>query len=361
LVCLAQERTRRLRARRGVTGERLTRADWRHLAGLYGVVVSLHLCGGGLLFYYGLHHPTLIGLGFAAYMLGLRHAFDADHIAAVDDTVRYLLQKGQKPFGVGLFFSLGHSTVVLVVAIALIVTAATLKHALPDLRSLGGFIGAGVSGLFLWIIGILNTLVLLDILKLWRHAKAGAHSHAQLDQLLSQRGLINRLFGGRLQRILTASWQMYPLGILFGFGFDTASEVALLGITAGASAGDLPLMAAVSLPLLFAAGMSLMDTTDGVLMVRAYRWAWVNPLRKLFYNLTTTGLSVAVALLMGTIEVLQVIIGALNLNGPIAARIAGLDMTAMGYLIVAMFLGFWGLSVVVWKSGFDQSRAEVHH
>jgi high-affinity nickel-transport protein len=344
-----------------VTADRLTRADWRHLACLYGVVAALHVCGGGLLLYYGLHHPALIGLGFAAYMFGVRHAFDADHIAAVDDTVRYLLQKGQKPFGVGLFFSLGHSTVVLIVAIALIATAATLKHALPDLRSVGGFIGAGVSGIFLWIVGILNWLVLLDILKLWRHAKKGTHSHAHLDQLLSQRGLINRVFGGRLQKILTASWQMYPLGILFGFGFDTASEVALLGLTAGASMGDLPPAAVVSLPLLFAAGMSMMDTTDGVLMVKAYRWAWINPLRKLFYNLTTTGLSVAVALLMGTIELLQVLIGALNLNGPFAARIAALDMTAMGYLIVALFLGVWGLSVALWKSGISQAAAESQH
>jgi high-affinity nickel-transport protein len=333
----------------------------RQIAGLYTVVVALHVCGGGLLLYHGLHHPALIGLGFAAYMFGLRHAFDADHIAAIDDTVRYLLQKGQKPFGVGLYFSLGHSTVVLVVAVAVIATAATLKGAVPELRNLGGFIGAGVSGIFLWIIGILNTLVLLDLLKLARRGKNGTHGHAHLDQLLSQRGLINRVFGGRLQKILTASWQMYPLGILFGLGFDTASEVALLGLTAGASMGDLPLAAVVSLPLLFAAGMSLMDTTDGVLMVKAYRWAWINPQRKLFYNLTTTGLSVAVALLMGTLELLQVLVGALNLNGPFAARIATLDMSSLGYLIVALFLGVWGLSVVLWKWGGSQAGAESPH
>ena len=335
-------------------------AEARHIAPLYGVVAALHVCGGGLLLYYGLHHPALIGLGFAAYMLGLRHAFDADHIAAIDDTVRYLLQKGQKPFGVGLFFSLGHATVVLIAALALIATAATLKGAVPELRNLGAFIGAGVSGIFLWIIGILNALVLLDILKLWREGRNGAHRHAHLDQLLSQRGLINRLFGGRLQRILTASWQMYPLGILFGFGFDTASEVALLGLTAGASMGDLPLGAAVALPLLFAAGMSLMDTTDGVLMVRAYRWAWINPQRKLLYNLTTTGLSVAVALLMGTIELLQVLIGALKLDGSFAAHIAALDMTDLGYLTVAVLLGVWGLSVLLWKSGFGRHGAQAH-
>ncbi len=329
------------------------------IARLYGAVAALHLCGGALLFYFGLHHPALIGLGIAAYMLGLRHAFDADHIAAIDDTVRYLLQKGQRPFGVGLFFSLGHATVVLIVALALIATAATLKHALPELRHLGGFIGAGISGIFLWIIGILNALVLLDILRLWRRGRHSTHGHAHLDLLLSQRGLFNRLLGGRLQTFITASWQMYPLGILFGFGFDTASEVALLGLTAGASMGDLPLGAAVSLPLLFAAGMSLMDTTDGVLMVHAYRWAWINPQRKLLYNLATTGLSVAVALLMGSVELLQVCVGALKLDGRVAARIAALDMTTLGYLIVAAFLGIWGLSVLAWKSGFGRSGAEV--
>ena len=333
----------------------------RPVASLYGVVAALHACGGALLLCYGRHHPALIGMGVAAYLFGLRHAFDADHIAAIDDTVRYLLQRGQKPFGVGLFFSLGHSTVVLIVAIALIATAASLKVAVPELRSLGEFLGAGVSGLFLWIIGILNSLVLLDILKLWRHGQRGTHNHALLEQLLVQRGLINRLFGGRLQKILTASWQMYPLGILFGFGFDTASEVALLGLTAGASMGELPLAAAVSLPLLFAAGMSLMDTTDGVLMVKAYRWAWINPRRKLFYNLVTTGLSVAVALGMGTLELLQILLGALKLDGALAARIAALDMTALGYLIVTLFLVVWGLSVLLWKLGGSHAGAESTH
>jgi high-affinity nickel-transport protein len=247
---------------------------------------------------------------------------------------------------------------VLIVALGLIATAATLKGAVPELRHLGAFIGAGVSGLFLWVIGILNSMVLLDLLRLWRGNNHGAHRHVHLDHLLRERGLINRLFGGRLQKILTASWQMYPLGILFGFGFDTASEVALLGLTAGASMGDLPLAAAISLPLLFAAGMSLMDTTDGVLMVNAYRWAWINPQRRLFYNLTTTGLSVAVALLMGSIELLQVLVGALNLDGPLAARIAALDMSALGYLIVAGFLAVWALSVALWKWGGSAAGAE---
>jgi high-affinity nickel-transport protein len=203
----------------------------------------------------------------------------------------------------------------------------------------------------LWIIGILNLLVLLDILKIWKKAKSGTHSHAHLEELLQKRGLLNRLFGGRLQRLMTHSWQMYPLGVLFGLGFDTASEVGLLAMTAGASAGDLPVPAVLSLPVLFAAGMTLMDTTDGVLMSKAYDWAFLNPLRKIFYNMTTTGLSVAVALLVGTVELLQVLIATLDLHGVVLDFIAGLDFGRLGYMIVGMFLLAWGLSMGVWKWG----------
>jgi high-affinity nickel-transport protein len=200
--------------------------------------------------------PALVGLGFVAYMLGLRHAFDADHIAAVDDIVRYMLQKGRQPLGIGFFFSLGHSTIVLLLAVAIVFAASTIKHALPQLQHIGGMLGAGVSGVFLWIIGILNLFVLLDILKLWQRAKSRTHSHAHLDELLMQRGVINRLFGGRLQKLINHSWQMYPLGLLFGLGFDTASEVGLLAMTAGAAAGNLPIAGVLSLPILFAASMT---------------------------------------------------------------------------------------------------------
>ena len=324
-------------------------AEWGRLAGLYGVIAVLHLAGWGLYLHYARHFPQLVGLGFVAYMFGLRHAFDADHIAAVDDTVRFMLQKGKKPLGVGFFFSLGHSTVVLVLAVVIAFAATTVTTRLPILRSVGGVIGAGVSGVFLWVIGILNLLVLLDILKIWQTAKSGTHSHAHLESLLQKRGLLNRLFGGRLQRLMNHSWQMYPLGLLFGLGFDTASEVGLLAMTAGASAGDLPLPAILCLPLLFAAGMTLMDTTDGILMSKAYNWAFLNPLRKIFYNLTTTGLTVAVALVIGTIELWQVLINVLGLHGPWADAVAGLDFGVVGYLIVGLFLLAWGLSVAVWK------------
>ena len=333
-----------------------SRAEWSRLTLLYGFIALLHIVGWGTYLHYAAHYPQLVGLGFVAYMFGLRHAFDADHIAAVDDTVRFMLQKGRQPLGVGFFFSLGHSTVVLVLAIGIAFAATAVKAELPMLRNMGAVIGAGVSGTFLWFIGILNLLVLLDILKVWQTAKAGTHSHAHLEALLQKRGLLNRLFGGRLQKLMNHSWQMYPLGLLFGLGFDTASEVGLLAMTAGASAGNLPLPAVLCLPILFAAGMTVMDTTDGVLMSKAYNWAFLNPLRKIFYNITTTALSVAVALLIGTIELLQVLIGMLDLHGPLADFIAGLNFGILGYLIVGMFLAAWGASVAYWKFGRIEQR-----
>ncbi|GAC1307575.1 MAG: HoxN/HupN/NixA family nickel/cobalt transporter [Steroidobacteraceae bacterium] len=333
-----------------------SRAEWVRLSGLYGFIGLLHLLGWGGYLHYAGRYPQLVGLGFVAYMFGLRHAFDADHIAAVDDTVRYMLQKGKKPLGIGFFFSLGHSTIVLALSIGIAFAANAVKMELPQLKSAGAVIGAGVSGTFLWLIGLLNLFVLLDILKIWRTAKTGTHSHAHLDQLLQKRGLLNRLFGGRLQKLMNHSWQMYPLGLLFGLGFDTASEVGLLAMTAGASAGNLPVPAVLCLPILFAAGMTIMDTTDGVLMSKAYDWAFINPLRKIFYNITTTGLSVAVALLVGTIELLQVFIAMLNLHGRFFDFVAALDFGILGYVIVGLFLGAWGLSVAVWKFGNIEKR-----
>jgi nickel/cobalt transporter (NiCoT) family protein len=333
-----------------------SRAEWSRLALLYGFIGVLHVLGWGTYLYYAGRYPQLVGLGFVAYMFGLRHAFDADHIAAVDDTVRYMLQKGKRPLSVGFFFSLGHSTVVLALAIGIAFAAAAVKTELPQLKNMGAIIGAGVSGTFLWIIGILNLLVLLDILRIWQTAKSGTHSHAHLEALLRKRGLLNRLFGGRLRQLMNHSWQMYPLGLLFGLGFDTASEVGLLAMTAGASAGNLPVPAVLCLPVLFASGMTVMDTTDGVLMSKAYDWAFLNPLRKIFYNITTTGLSVAVALLIGTIELLQVLIGMLDLHGRFSEFITALNFGVLGYLIVGMFLLAWALSVAFWKVGRMEQR-----
>ena len=333
-----------------------TRSEWRRLAGFYGVIAALHLAGWGLYLHYAGTHPALVGLGFVAYMFGLRHAFDADHIAAIDDTARFLMQKGQRPLGVGFFFSLGHSTVVLVLAVAVAIAASAVVGRIPQMKEIGSLIGLAVSGSFLLLIGILNLVVLLGIVGVWRQAKTGAHSHQHLDALLAQRGLMNRLFGGRLSKAINHSWQLYPLGLLFGLGFDTASEVALMAMTAGAAAGNLPIPAVLCLPILFAAGMSLMDTTDGVLMTKAYNWALTNPLRKIFYNIVTTGLSVVVALVIGTIEILQVLIRLLDLQSPFFDFVAGLDFGVLGYVVVGLFLLAWGVSFAVWKLGRVEAR-----
>jgi high-affinity nickel-transport protein len=326
-----------------------TPTEWTRLCGLYGVVALLHVCGWGLFLFYSTRYPSLVGLGFAAYMFGLRHAFDADHIAAVDDTVRLMLHRGERPLGIGFFFSLGHSTVVLVLAAATVLAASLVRKQLPVWHEAGVVVGAGVSGVFLCVIGILNLVVLLDILRIWRGHKVHGHTHAHVDDLLAQRGLLNRLFGKRLRRVIRHSWHMYPLGLLFGLGFDTASEIGLLAMTAGASAGQLPMAAVLSLPTLFAAGMTVMDTTDGVLMTKAYDWALLNPLRKLFYNIVITGISVAVALVIGSIELLQMAVRLLQLRGPFWGFVAGLDFGSLGLLIAGAFLFAWVASIAAWK------------
>ena len=241
------------------------RRDWLAIAGMYGFIALLHVAGIMALLVHGGEYPALLGLGFAAYMFGLRHAFDADHIAAVDDTVRFMLQQGRRPLGVGFFFSLGHSTIVLALAIALALAANKVAGGMPQMKEIGSIIGMTVSGVFLLVIGYLNLRVLLELLGVWRRARGGQHDHIHLEELLHQRGTMNRLFGGRLRGFIRKSWHMYPLGVLFGLGFDTASEIGLLAMTAGAATGDLPVTAVLALPILFAAGMSLMDTTDGVL------------------------------------------------------------------------------------------------
>lgn len=334
----------------------LTPGERVRLAAIYGFIGVLHALGWSLFLYYASRYPSLLGLGLAAYLFGLRHAFDADHIAAIDDTVRYMLQNGKKPLAIGFFFSLGHSSIVFGLAAAIAVVATTVASELPQLQGLGGIISASVSGVFLWLIGILNLLVLLDILTAWRETRAGRHDHAHLETLLAGRGFMNRLFGGHLQKLINHSWQMYPLGLLFGVGFDTASEVGLLAMAGTASAGSLPVPAVLSLPILFAAGMMLMDTTDGVLMSRAYRWAFVNPLRKVFYNLTITSFSIVVALVIGTIELLQVLGAMLSLHGPLFGIVGRIELGSLGYVIVGLFLLAWGVSFGLWKFGRIQER-----
>jgi nickel/cobalt transporter (NiCoT) family protein len=327
----------------------LTPAEWVRLSGFAGGVALLHALGWGLFLWYSRSNPALAGLGVLAYTFGLRHAFDADHIAAIDNTTRKFLQEGKRSLGVGFFFSLGHSTIVFALAAGLAVAAHTVDSGIPALQDYGSSIGASVSGTFLWIIGILNLLVLLDILRIFRDMRRGSYDRERLEQRLLDRGFMNRFFLGRLTRRIKASWQMYPLGLLFGLGFDTATEVGLLALAAGVATHHVPVLAVLSLPLLFAAGMSLMDTADGAFMSQAYGWAFSNPVRKVYYNITVTSLSVAVALLIGTIELLQVAATKLSLESGFWAFLGGLDFSRLGYCIVGLFVLTWAVSYGVWK------------
>lgn len=325
---------------------RFTAAERRAIGGYATVIVLLHIIGWGLCLLYAGSHPALLGLGLSAYLFGLRHAFDADHIAAVDDTVRLMLQKGRMPHGVGFFFSLGHSTVVLLLVTITASLAAAVNHHMGGLETIGDVIGPLVSGIFLCIIGALNVTTLFDMLHVWngRHAR---HAHVQLDELVAGRGLLHRVFGTHLTKLIDRSWKMYPVGLLFGLGFDTASEIALLALAGGAAERHIAFWVIFSLPILFTAGMSLMDTADGILMTHAYGWALFNPIRRMFYNLLMTSLSVAVALMIGLIELTQAIIAELRLHGSLANDIAGLSFATFGYIIVAMFLLTWIASYFV--------------
>jgi nickel/cobalt transporter (NiCoT) family protein len=335
--------------------QRLDRAEWLRLGGFGAAVAGLHVLGWGLFLAYSRHNPALAGLGTLAYTFGLRHAFDADHIAAIDNTTRKFLQDGKRPLGVGFFFSLGHSTIVFALAAGLAVAAKTVNSRIPTLQHYGGALGAGVSGTFLWIIGVLNLLVLLDIVRVFRSMRHGDGDQEQLELRLLDRGFASRFLGGFTRRV-RASWQMYPLGLLFGLGFDTATEVGLLALAAGVATHHVPFLAVISLPLLFAAGMSLMDTADGAFMSQAYGWAFSNPVRKVYYNLTVTTLSVTVALLIGTVELLQVAAGQLALDGAFWRFLAGLDFGRLGFAIVALFVVTWALSIVLWKTRRIEER-----
>ncbi len=352
----------------------LTRSDWRSLAGMGAFVVFLHVLGFGIMFgfvipeHYALggDHPVFsVGVGVLAYTLGLRHAFDADHIAAVDNTTRKLMADnaaagtGHKPLSVGFWFSLGHSTIVFTLAFLLSVGVKALAGPVEDdsslLHSVTGVIGASVSGVFLWVLGILNLMVLIGIIKVAREMRSGHYNEAELEEQLNKRGFMNRFLGG-LTKSVRKPWHIYPIGVLFGLGFDTATEVGLLVLAGGAAAFSLPFYAILVLPILFAAGMCLMDTVDGVLMNGAYGWAFARPVRKVFYNITITSISVAVALIIGTIELIGVIADQGKITtGPLAA-VAHIPLDDAGYGIVALFLVSWLVAVLVWKLGNIEER-----
>ncbi|HUK94375.1 MAG TPA: HoxN/HupN/NixA family nickel/cobalt transporter [Gaiellaceae bacterium] len=334
----------------------LTRKKWLRLSGFGAAILLLHLLGWGLFLYCSRGNPALAGLGTLAYSFGLRHAFDADHIAAIDNTTRKLLQDGKRSMGVGFFFSLGHSTIVFSLAAGLAIAAKTVNSKIPTFQDYGGYVGASVSGTFLVLIGLLNLFVLLDILGVSRAMKRGAYNEQQLEQALQSRGLMSRVFLKRVGDRIDASWKMYPLGVLFGLGFDTATEIGLLAIAAGVATHNVPFLAVISLPLIFAAGMSLMDTADGAFMSQAYGWAFSNPIRKIYYNITVTSLSVAVALVIGTIELLQVMAAKFSLEGGFWSFLDNLDFGHIGYVVVGLFIVTWLFSIALWKSRRIEER-----
>lgn len=346
----------------------LSPPEWRRVAGLTAVIVALHVVGFFVLLALvvpqdlklGTGAVFGLGLGITAYTLGLRHAFDADHIGAIDNVTRKLMNEGQRPLSVGFFFSLGHSTIVFALATLLAFGIRGLSGAVGDdsstLHQVTGLIGPGVSGFFLVLVGLLNLVVLVGIVRVSRRMRQGQYDEAQLEEQLDARGFMTRLYG-RATRAIKKPWQMYPLGLLFGLGFDTATEIALLA-TAGAAAASsgIPFYAILCLPILFAAGMSLLDTIDGAFMNFAYGWAFAKPVRKIYYNITITALSVAVALIIGTIELIVVFSDKLSLTGGVWDLVSGLDLNYVGYGIVGLFVLTWVLALAVWRFGRIEQR-----
>ncbi len=310
------------------------------------------------------NYPVLLGTSALAYSFGLRHAFDADHIAAIDNVTRKLMQEGRRPIGVGLFFSLGHSTIVVGLSLAIAISAAALQTKFDAFKNVGAVVGTLVSALFLFAIAFANFLVLISIYRAFRTVRnGGRYIEEDIDLALANRGLLGRLFR-RFFKIIERSWQMYPLGVLFGLGFDTATEVGLLGISATQASQGLSIWSILVFPALFTAGMTLIDTTDSILMLGAYGWAFVKPIRKLYYNLTITAASVVVAVVVGGLETLNLIGGRLGLSdgGGFWGVVGSLNdnFGALGYLIVGIFIAAWVISYAIYRiNGYDEIEAEA--
>ncbi len=354
-----------------MAGETLSRrtvtpTEWRSILGMAGFILLLHVVGWGVLAglvaseqVAGVSGGVLgLGLGLTAYTLGMRHAFDADHIAAIDNTTRKQLAEGGRPVSVGFWFSLGHSTVVFVLVALLSLGVRSLAGQLTDesslLQQVTGVAGTVISGVFLLLIGVLNLIVLAGIVSVFRRMRRGGFDEAELEARLDNRGFVTRFIKGATKAV-TRPWHLYPVGLLFGLGFDTATEVGLL-VLAGGAAVSLPWYAVLTLPVLFAAGMSLLDTVDGLFMTYAYGWANLRPVRKVYYNIAITGLSVAVALVIGGIELVSVLTERLGIvSGPLAA-IASLDLGDVGFLIVGLFASVWLVALAVWKFGHIEER-----
>jgi high-affinity nickel-transport protein len=331
-------------------------------------ILILHLLGFGIFILFVLpeHYRGLgIGIGVLAYTLGLRHAFDADHIAAIDNTTRKLLHERtnenskNKPLSVGYWFSLGHSTVVILVGSAIVLSEKFVYRLVSNggsgFERYGGIFGTIVSAVFLYLIAILNILIIRGLYKIFSSLRKGIYDEVALEKQLLNRGLMNRFFG-RWMKTITKEWHMYPVGFLFGLGFDTATEVALLATTALLASRDIQWYAILSLPILFTAGMCLMDTLDGVLMNSAYDWAFKSPVRKLYYNLIITGLSVMVCLFVGSIELLGLVPTELHLHGSFWNYTEGFNINTAGFFIVGMFIVVWTVALILWRFGKIESK-----
>jgi len=347
----------------------LTPAEWARFGAMVAVIIALNVVGWLMLAaavggHYQLSKTAVFGFGTGtlAYTLGMRHAFDADHIAAIDNTTRKLVNDGKRPLSVGFFFSLGHSTIVFVMALLLNfgirVLDEQVKNDNSGLHNVTGIIGTTVSGTFLYIIAILNVIILVGILRVFREMRSGQYSDEQLEEQLNKRGLMNRFFGPIARRADTP-WKMYPVGVLFGLGFDTATEVALLVLAGTAVVSGLPFYAILSLPILFAAGMCLFDTADGCFMNFAYDWAFAKPVRKVYYNITITGLSVFVAVFIGTIEILGLIGSEYSLAGGFWTFMNNFNINTAGFVIVGMFVLTWIVALAIWRFGRVEQKWEA--
>ena len=345
---------------------KFTRGERNALTRCLSFVVLLHVVGWGMLVLviapqdYQVGSKVLgIGLGLTAYTLGMRHAFDADHIAAIDNTTRKLMADGQRPTSTGFWFSLGHSSVVFVMVLGIAAGVRALADGVGDdssqLQQVTGVWGTSVSGLFLVLIGLINLASLIGILAVFRNMRRGQYDEAELERQLDSRGFMNRILG-KVTRLVTKPWHMYPTGFLFGLGFDTVTEIGLLVIAGGAVAANLPFWAVLVLPILFTAGMSLLDTLDGAFMTVAYGWAFARPVRKVYYNITVTALSVAVALIIGVIELGGLLADKLGIRSGPLASMGDLDLEFVGYGIVGLFVVTWLLSVAIWRFGRIEER-----
>jgi nickel/cobalt transporter (NiCoT) family protein len=330
---------------------------------MFLTIAALHLIGFGVFiaFVVPSHYKGLgIGVAGLAYSLGLRHAFDADHIVAIDNTTRKLMNEGKRPLSIGYWFSLGHSTIVIAIGVGIVVAEKSVygavSHSGSNLERFGGIFGTVASAAFLYLIALLNTVILAGILRVFRSMRSGNYDEAELERQLQSRGLMYRFFG-KWMGTIDREWRMYPVGVVFGMGFDTATEVALLATTALLATAHLPFYAIMCLPILFTAGMSLMDTIDGIFMNFAYSWAFFNPVRKVYYNLAITGLSVSICCFIATIEVLGLLPLELGgLHGGFWHYVEGFDINKAGFVIVGMFVVCWGGALAFWKFGHVEER-----